>query len=241
MLHTVVARAAFVASFCVLAPIANTCHAAIVTILPIQVGNGSGDFGNPGQELFLQATNKIWSQAGITFNYLPFTSIISADYYDLDDQNEVDSLFANAPGASLDAKTISMWFVNDHYDAYGEVNEVGGLNANKIVISNFVFDETRLDTIAHEVGHLLGLNHDDPGVETNFLMRSGDDRIAPTVIGNIFPDGTGLDRMTAGQVAIALADAKVSAVPEPSSVILVAGCVGFAFLRRRQMQTSCRG
>jgi len=210
-------------------------RAGIITILPIQVGDGMGNLGNASQQLYLDATNKIWSQAGLTFNYLPFTSIISSDFYSLDNQTEVDDLFAMAPGASMMPKTISMWFVSGHFDAYGEVNSTaGGLSSNRIVIADSVFAEGRLDTIAHEVGHLLGLQHDDLGVETNFLMRSGDDRITPTLIGDIFPDGVGLDRLTAGQISTALSDAKVTAVPEPSSLILFAGSVGIAFVRRRR-------
>ncbi len=230
-----VVRFAFVPLLLAFGLFAGTTKAAIVTILPIQVGNGLGSFGNAGQELFLAETNKIWAQAGLTFNYLPFTSIVSSDFFVLDNQTEVDNLFATAPGASMTPTTISMWFVSDHFDAYGEANGLGGLSSNKIVIADSVFNEGRLDTIAHEVGHLLGLDHDDLGVGVDFLMRSGADRVTPTTIGDIFPDGTGLDRLTASQIFIARADAKVTAVPEPSSFILFASVAGVAFLRRRRM------
>lgn len=232
-------RFAFVPALLALLFSACPAKADIVTILPIQVGNGMGGFGNASQELYLEATNKIWSQAGLTFNYLPFTSIISSEFFVLDNQAEVDALFASAPGASMASTTISMWFVSDHFDAYGEVNGIGGLASNRIVIADSVFIEGRLDTIAHEVGHLLGLEHDDPGVETNFLMRSGDDRLTPTTIADIFPDGAGLDRLTSSQISTALADAKVTAVPEPSSLILIAGTAGVAFLRRRRVLQKC--
>ncbi|MEZ6150949.1 MAG: PEP-CTERM sorting domain-containing protein [Pirellulaceae bacterium] len=188
----------------------------------------------------MAATNKIWSQAGISFNYLPFTSIISPTFFKLENQGEVDDLFAQAPGASVTPSTISMWFVNDHFDAYGEANALGGLNANRIVVSDSVFQEIRLDTIAHELGHLLGLRHDDPGVETNFLMRGGDDRITPTTIGSIFPDGTGLDRLTSAQIATALADPKVSAVPEPTSLVLVTTVAAFIVGKRRRKTVRCQ-
>ncbi|MEZ6075331.1 MAG: hypothetical protein R3C56_06570 [Pirellulaceae bacterium] len=79
----------------VVTPIA-WCEAAIVTILPIQIGDGNGGFANSDKELYLAATNKIWSQAGISFNYLPFTSIIST-FFKLENQGEVDDLFAQLP------------------------------------------------------------------------------------------------------------------------------------------------
>ncbi|MBC8167398.1 MAG: PEP-CTERM sorting domain-containing protein, partial [Bryobacteraceae bacterium] len=119
-------------------------------------------------------------------------------------------------------------------DAFGEANAIPG---NKVVIDQVVFTVGRLDTIAHEVGHLLGLRHDDPGVETDFLMRSGDDRMTPTTIDDITPDGAALDKLTAAQIATALADPKVlTAVPEPATfatMLCGLGVLGLVLRRRK--------
>lgn len=218
----------------VVAITATPANAAVLTIQPIQVcDDGGGSCANSAQELYLDATNKIWAQAGLTFNYLGFTTTNSSTFLTLEDQTEVDSLFSTAPGAAVNPLVISMWFVADHYSAYGEVNAIGG---NKIVISQSVFTAGRLDTIAHEVGHLLGLLHDDAGVETDFLMRSGESRLTPTVLGDITPDGAGLDRLTGAQITTALSDSKIDAVPEPGTFATMfagLGVLGFV-MRRRQ-------
>ena len=229
-----------VAVVCLVGLTSTRSEAAIVTVLPIQVGDGNGNFANSQKELYLAATNKIWAQAGISFKYLPFTSIISSTFFTLDNQAEVNDLYAQAPGASSTPGTISMWFVKDHFDAYGEANELGGLNANRIVVTELVFMEGRLDTIAHELGHLLGLDHEDvdPGVERDFLMRGGDDRITPTSINDIYPDGSKLDKLTAAQITKALADPKVTAIPEPSSLAFLAVIAISCVRNRRRKRVS---
>lgn len=218
-----------------IAALATPAQAAFqIDILPVKICDDAGaNCANDSGELFLEATNKIWAQAGISFNYLPFTTTNSSAFQSLDSQDEVAALFAAAPGAATNPLTITMWFVGQHFDAYGEVNDVGG---NMIVIDQVVFSEVRLDTIAHEVGHLLGLTHDDPGVGVNFLMRSGGDRLTPSVLGDITPDGAGLDLLTAGQISTALADPKVmAAVPEPETYAMLLGGLGLMalVLRRR--------
>lgn len=227
-------------SMAVLAVATQPAGAAVLSILPIKICDDGGlNCANDSEMLYLAETNKIWAQAGITFSYLPFQSIASSEYLSLDDAGEVASLFSTAPSASVDPLVITMWFTGFHFDAYGEVSDIPG---NKIVIDQVIFTEGRLDTIAHEVGHLLGLMHDDPGVGTDHLMRSGDDRTTPTVIGDITPDGAGLDKLTAAQIATALSDPKLAAtaVPEPSALALT--LLGFGLtgaVTRRRRSTTC--
>lgn len=203
--------------------------AGVVNVLPIRVCDDAGNnCANAAGSLFAAATNKIWAQAGITISFLPFTSTNSSTYLTLDNQAEVNALFAAAPGAAGNPLTVSLWFVQNHFDAWGEVNAIGG---NKMVIDAGIFAMRLLDVIAHEIGHLLGLKHDDPGMGADFLMPAA--ATQPTVIGDITPDGAGLSKLTRAQIATAIADPKV--VPVPGALLLFAsglGSVLFALRRR---------
>ncbi len=212
-------------------------HAGTINILPIRVCDNAGaNCGNSAGTLYLAETNKIWAQAGIVFNYLPFASINNSVFTSLDSDAEISNLFFFGPGAPANPLTIAMYFVNSIVDAYG-VAQLGG---NRAAISNLVFAQGRLDTIAHEVGHLLGLRHEDPGVGPTYLMAAGADangnalRITPSTIGDITPDGAGLDKLTPEQIRTALADAKVIAVPLPASAALLASGLVLVALRARR-------
>lgn len=122
-----------------------------------------------------------------------------------------------------------------------------------MAIADTVFTNNRLDTIAHELGHALALEHDfygaGNGVPLN-LMTAGNatpPRSAPTFLGNIYPDGGDYDQLTATQIFIAqemaisvpgtYPDYNYGAVPEPALSTLLAGAavvtIG-AWVRRRR-------
>jgi hypothetical protein len=81
----------------------------------------------------------------------------------------------------------------------------------------------RIDTIAHELGHNLGLDHDD--TNHDYLIASGSVRNIPTSVADICPDGACYDLLSQAQIDTTrrsnlLVD--FNPVPEPGSLALVA-------------------
>jgi hypothetical protein len=215
----------------------------IVTIQPILVHNTDGSDGQKlvadgGMVQFYEdATNKIWAQAGITVVFLAANNFNNTDYLRIHGETTPQAGFKSladlqaAPGngANPDPKVINMWFVNDTKNAFGLAFRGG----NSIAIDPRTFTDNRIDTIAHEIGHSLGLPH-HLVADKQFLMTNGLDRMTPGGLGDITPDGAKLDQLDAGEIAKAMASPFLT--PEPSTIVLAlvgAGGFGFFALRRR--------
>ena len=169
-----------------------------LTIQPIQVCDDAGS-NCAGINLFGAATTKIYDQAGIAPVFLPITQLNDATYLSVASTGEIDQ---PGNGQSPNPNTINMWFVEDITSgAFGAAPSPG----RRVIINDSILDFNggvgRIDTIAHEVGHNLGLGHNDFGAGgNNNLMTTGSVRNVPGGVGDINPDGAQLDQLTQNQI-----------------------------------------
>lgn len=205
--------------------------AATVNVVTVCMNNGTNcaPQGPAGDLFFAAEVNKIWAQAGIHFDFVVKPNLNNSNFLVVND-SVPGQRFADLSTPS--ASSITMWLTYYVTGAYGEA----WLGAGGLVIAmQSVMDVMRLDTIAHELGHNLGLDHDDSN--PNYLMASGGVRNTPDSMANIAPDGLGYDFLSPAQIALARGSLllhDVGTVPEPAGLALFAiGLFAFATARRR--------
>jgi hypothetical protein len=194
------------------------------TIQPIQVCNNAGLNCAP-TPLFPDETAKIYQQAGVAPIFLPTTQLLDPNLLmlmdgDMDD-NFIDEIDQAGNGQHLNPTTINMWFVQDLLESSGILYGEAWINANGVVIDgnavqNFNSGNGRRDTIAHEIGHNLGLRHSNFGAGgANNLMTAGTaGRLIPDGVGNIIPDGADLSQLTMAQIDAIRSSPLLNQVPE---------------------------
>ncbi|MEM9906940.1 MAG: zinc-dependent metalloprotease family protein [Cyanobacteria bacterium P01_D01_bin.44] len=188
-----------------------------LVIQPIRVCDDSG--GQCAQTGFFDAvTQKLWDQAGLEVTFLPINQLNDSTYLSVSpgagSNSEFSELsfsggrgaFGRHPSSDRDSGPINLWFVDTIEVGSGLVQYGNAwVGSNGVLISDDIFDFNngagRIDVIAHEVGHNLGLRHSTLGAgPANNLMSDGRSRAIPGTIDDIYPDGARLGQLTNDQI-----------------------------------------
>lgn len=228
--------------FLLITPIA---HAAFIEIQPIQICDDDGN--NCATTGFFEAeTDKIWAQAGIDVRFLPIQTIDNTDWLDVNyaspltqEPKDIMAFGRDNINDSDATLAINMFFVDTMTGLFGlgcggDLFSTFCTNLVGIFITGGVFTFNsnigRLDTIAHEIGHVLELPH--IGGASN-LMATGGTRTVPGSINDINPDGLMLSQLSSGEIDTVYTSRFVQ-VPAPASIyLLLLGLVSLANRRRR--------
>ncbi len=186
-------------------PAASQTVDRFILIQPIQVCDDGG--ANCATITnFPPETRAIYAQAGVFPVFL--TPIQLNSTAELNGLTGVDPIDDDDGGGS--ETVIEAWFVNslDDGDADPSTNLFGeawvdgnGIIINASAVANFNGGNGRRDTFAHELGHNLGLGHNDFGAGgADNLMTAGATRNIPNGVGDINPNGAQVDQLTAAQI-----------------------------------------
>ena len=203
-------------------------------IQPIQVCDS---FGNACAQvnLFAEITAKILAQAQLKISFLPvnqlndgrFLSIDGRDasstrseFYEMTRTGEPGA-FGRHPNSTDSSGPINLWFVNEIETTGGFVEfGLAWVDANGVVISGATFDfnrgNGRTDTIAHEIGHNLGLRHATLGAGgADNLMTEGTRRLIPESADDVGDEA--LSRLTDAQIKAIQTSPFVNRTASPTS------------------------
>lgn len=194
-------------------PVSNEADRLALEIQPIQVCDDGG-MVCAQVELFETIADKIWDQADIEITFLPPNQLNDSTYLTTDDDEFFDLSFTGSagsfgrhPDSTRTSGPINLWFVDVIQSSNGLLQFGNAwVGFNGVLISDDILDFNngigRLDVIAHEIGHNLGLRHSTFGAgDANNLMSSGGVRTVPESIDDIFPDGDRLSQLTPEQIA----------------------------------------
>lgn len=192
----------------------------------------------------INITDAIWNQVGINVGFLPVEQFVdpsgltlnvtscaangtdcqSAQFQKLSDQTAISLRQPPSPAPPLSANpsTINMFFINKLTPPANQPGNLYGLswiNNNGVAISSNTLLGTgaRPDTLAHEIGHVLDLDHATFGAgAANNLLTAGNARTEPTSTSNALAQLAGgtADQLLASQAAQVLFSGFVSPIPD---------------------------
>ncbi len=197
-------------------------------IQPIQVCDDAG-LVCAGIGFFEAETDKIWAQAGIDMLFLTPVQLNNSTYLSINDDispitdyefyqlsfTGSPGAFGRHPSSGFNTGPLNLWFVDEIETSVGVTYGTAWIGANGVMISDDIFAVGRLDTIAHEIGHTFGLGHNNFGAGgASNLMTTGSDRIVPTSLADIAPDGARRDRLTTSQITQARSSSLLKSIPK---------------------------
>lgn len=208
-----------------------------VTIQPILCAENNGSNQSP----FLAYTNyaaKIYAQADIVLNFLTPNILNKTTYNQFNNNNASALVHAAGNGQNADPLVVNAWFVDNVINA--SVYGFAFLDQPYMVMDTSAIagfsSLGRVDTFSHELGHVLGLPHYTGSNTSSNLMASGGVRNIPQTLGDVAPDGLGLDFLTTSQIStIRGSQFAIEAVPEPATMSIVGvGMAAYGMRRRKK-------
>jgi hypothetical protein len=220
-------------------------------------GTNCASTGPAGDAYFAAEVNKIWAQAGISVGFNFVQNINSTNFTGIDDSvtgKGFSDLGAAYGTHGASTTTVDLFLTHTVRSVSGIVNPpsvlvygegyfgYGGIVIGMDTVMAYNGGLGRIDTIAHELGHNLGLvpqgalggdaGGHSPG-HPSYLMADGASRNVPATLANIAPSGLGLDFLPTDQINLARQSALLHDLPEPASFALFAlGLLGMAAGRR---------